>query len=95
MSQSQQRLAQISSQLSPAASAKAKVLQKNPDDIVSDVVASLPPKLTIAGYHFSYSLCTHPLQKRCFQRHFLGASFDLNTRGMQLFELVSIHPPNN
>lgn len=42
MSQSQQRLAQISSQLSPAAAAKAKVLQKNPDDIVSDV-AAFPP----------------------------------------------------
>jgi hypothetical protein len=37
MSQSQQRLAQISSQLSPSQSGKSGILKKNPDDIVRDV----------------------------------------------------------
>lgn len=66
MSQSQQRLAQISSQLSPSASAKAKILRKNPDDIVSDVVTSSPLGLTFAGHHFGYPVSTHPFQEGCF-----------------------------
>lgn len=71
MSQSQQRLAQISSQLSPAASAKAKVLQKNPDDIVSeDNVSPLALlRLISKGHNLSYPLSTYAFQKGCLQGH--------------------------